>query len=110
MGRADGGLRGTASVSGSARVRAVASRLLDDLLEDIKIGDTEALDYRLEELQPWREWITLHRFDRRRVNRHPYNSKSLQLHLNQGFITNFGEGRQIALDSNILDKQHNLKM
>jgi hypothetical protein len=29
--------------------------LLDDLLEDIKTGDTEALDYRLEELQPWQE-------------------------------------------------------
>jgi hypothetical protein len=43
--------------------------LLDDLLEDIKIGDTEALDYRLEELQPWQEWLMLHRFDRRRVNR-----------------------------------------
>jgi hypothetical protein len=43
--------------------------LLDDLLEEIKVGDTEALDYRLEELQPWREWIMLHRFDRRRVNR-----------------------------------------
>jgi hypothetical protein len=43
--------------------------LLDDLLEDIKVGDTEALDYRLEELQPWQEWIMLHRFDRRRVNR-----------------------------------------
>jgi hypothetical protein len=43
--------------------------LLEDLLEDIKIGDTEALDYRLEELQPWQEWLTLHRFDRHRVNR-----------------------------------------
>ena len=44
--------------------------LLDDLLEDIKTGDTEALDYRLEELQPWQEWLMLHRFDRRRVNRY----------------------------------------
>src|ERR1700751_4898670 len=43
--------------------------LLDDLLEDSKIGDTEALDYGLEELQPWQEWLMLHRFDRRRVNR-----------------------------------------
>ena len=42
--------------------------LLDDLLEDIKAGDTEALDYRLEELQPRKEWLMLHRFDRRRVN------------------------------------------
>jgi hypothetical protein len=51
--------------SAPSRVR----ELLDDLLEDIKVGDTEALAYRLEELQPWREWIMLHRFDRRRVNR-----------------------------------------
>src|SRR3984893_7113306 len=43
--------------------------LLDDLLEDIKAVDTEALDYRFEELQPWQEWLMLHRFDRRRVNR-----------------------------------------
>jgi hypothetical protein len=43
--------------------------LLDDLLEDIKARDTDALDYRLEELQPWQEWLMLHRFDRRRVNR-----------------------------------------
>ena len=38
--------------------------LLDDLLEDIKAGDTEALDYRIEELQPWQEWLMLHRFER----------------------------------------------
>ena len=43
--------------------------LLDDLLEGVKAGDTEALDYCLEELQPWQEWLMLHRFDRRRVNR-----------------------------------------
>jgi Plasmid pRiA4b ORF-3-like protein len=43
--------------------------LLDDLLEDIKAGDAEALDYRIDELQPWQEWLMLHRFDRRRVNR-----------------------------------------
>src|ERR1700736_5668107 len=43
--------------------------LLDDLLEDIKARDTDALDYRLEELQLWQEWLMLHRFDRRRVNR-----------------------------------------
>ena len=43
--------------------------LLDNLLEDIETGDTETLDYRLEELQPWQEWLMLHRFDRRRVNR-----------------------------------------
>ena len=53
--------------------RAAASwrvrELLDDLLEDIKAGDTEALGYRIEELQPWQEWLMLHRFDRRRVNR-----------------------------------------
>src|SRR6266481_4232888 len=45
------------------------AQLLDDLLEDIKAGDAEALDYRIEELQPWQEWLMLHRFDRRRVNR-----------------------------------------
>jgi len=43
--------------------------LLGDLIEDIKVGDTESLDYRIEELQPWQEWLMLHRFDRRRVNR-----------------------------------------
>jgi hypothetical protein len=42
--------------------------LLDDLLEDIKAGDTEALDYRIEELQPGSCCIDL-TFDRRRVNR-----------------------------------------
>jgi hypothetical protein len=43
--------------------------LLDDLLEGVKARDTEALDYCLEELQPWQEWLMLHRFDRRKVNR-----------------------------------------
>jgi hypothetical protein len=43
--------------------------LLDDLLEGVKARDTEALDYCLEELRPWQEWLMLHRFDRRRVNR-----------------------------------------
>jgi Plasmid pRiA4b ORF-3-like protein len=43
--------------------------LLDDLLEGVKARDTEALDYCLEELQPWQEWLMLQRFDRRRVNR-----------------------------------------
>ena len=43
--------------------------LFDDLLEDIKTGNTEALDYRIEDLQLWQEWLMLHRFDRRRVNR-----------------------------------------
>ena len=42
--------------------------LLDDLLEDVKTGDTDVLDS-LEELQPWQEWLMLHRFDRRRINR-----------------------------------------
>src|SRR5271157_1216714 len=44
--------------------RAAAPRrvreLLGDLIEDIKVGDTEALDYRFEELQPWQEWLMLH--------------------------------------------------
>ena len=43
--------------------------LFDDLLEDIKTRNTEALDYRIEDLQLWQEWLMLHRFDRRRVNR-----------------------------------------
>jgi len=43
--------------------------LLDDLLEGVKARDAEALDYCLEELQPWQEWLMLHRFDRRKVNR-----------------------------------------
>jgi hypothetical protein len=55
--------------SGARLRRGESAELLDDLLEDIKTGNTEALDYRLEELQPWQEWLMLHRFDRRRVNR-----------------------------------------
>ena len=43
--------------------------LLDDLLEGVKARDADALDYCLEELQPWQEWLMLHRFDRRKVNR-----------------------------------------
>jgi hypothetical protein len=43
--------------------------LLDELWEDLKAGDTETLKNRLWELQPWREWLLLHRFDRRAVNR-----------------------------------------
>jgi hypothetical protein len=43
--------------------------LLDNLLEDIETGDTGTLDDRLEELLPWQEWLMLHGFDRRRVNR-----------------------------------------
>jgi hypothetical protein len=43
--------------------------LLDDLLEDIKTGNTQALDDPIEDLQLWQEWLMLHRFDRRRVNR-----------------------------------------
>ncbi|MGB9274208.1 MAG: hypothetical protein WCC08_03120 [Terrimicrobiaceae bacterium] len=46
-----------------------ARELLDDLLEGVKARDTEVLDYCLEELQPWQEWLMLYRFDRRRVNR-----------------------------------------
>jgi hypothetical protein len=42
--------------------------LLDELLEDIKAGETEMLEDRLEELELWREWLMLHRFDRRAVN------------------------------------------
>jgi hypothetical protein len=43
--------------------------LLDELWEDLKAGDTETLEDRREQLQPWREWLMLHRFDRRAVNR-----------------------------------------
>src|SRR5260370_9903141 len=43
--------------------------LLDNLLEDIKTGNTEALDDPIEDLQLWQEWLMLHGFDRRRVNR-----------------------------------------
>ena len=55
--------------SGARLRRGESEELLDNLLEDIETGDTETLDYRLEELQPWQEWLMLHRFDRRRVNR-----------------------------------------
>ena len=44
------------------------AELLDELLEDIKAGETEMLKDRLEELELWREWLMLHRFDRRAVN------------------------------------------
>ena len=61
--------------------------LLDDLLEDIKAGDAEALDYRIEELQPWQEWLMLHRFDRRRVNRRLRQyAEALIVGLDGGFI------------------------
>jgi hypothetical protein len=43
--------------------------LLDELWEALKAGGTETLKDRLEQLQPWREWLMLHRFDRRAVNR-----------------------------------------
>ena len=70
MGRATGGLRGPqAFLERRAAAPWRVRELLDDLLEDIKAGDAEALDYRIEELQPWQEWLMLHRFDRRRVNR-----------------------------------------
>jgi len=43
--------------------------LLEGLREDLNAGDIETLHDHLEELQPWQEWLFLHRFDRRRVNR-----------------------------------------
>ena|SRR5215469_8284508 len=43
--------------------------LLEGLREDLNAGDIETLRDHLEELQPWQEWLFLHRFDRRRVNR-----------------------------------------
>jgi hypothetical protein len=42
--------------------------LLEGLREDLNAGDIETLDDRLEELQPWQEWLFLHRFDRQAVN------------------------------------------
>src|SRR6266403_5639305 len=71
MGRATGGLRGGPRAFLDRRAAAPwrVRELLDDLLEDIKTGNTEALEYRIEDLQPWQEWLMLHRFDRRRINR-----------------------------------------
>src|ERR1700741_5147978 len=70
MGWAPGGLWGPrAFLDRRAAAPWRVRELLDNLLEDIETGDTETLDYRLEELQPWQEWLMLHRFDRRRVNR-----------------------------------------
>ena len=61
MGRATGGLWGTTGIPGSASGCAWRVReLFDDLLEDIKTGNTEALDYRIEDLQLWQEWLMLH--------------------------------------------------
>src|SRR5271165_4538114 len=70
MGWAPGGLRGPrAFLHRRAAAPWRVRELFDDLLEDIKTGNTEALDYRIEDLQLWQEWLMLHRFDRRRVNR-----------------------------------------
>jgi len=39
------------------------------MAEDITARDRDAVDDRLDELHPWREWLRLDRFDRRAVNR-----------------------------------------
>lgn len=43
--------------------------ILDEIAEDITARDLEAVEDRIDELQPWREWLRLDRFDRRAVNR-----------------------------------------
>src|SRR6185437_3095249 len=43
--------------------------ILDEMAEDITARDRDAVDDRLDELHPWREWLRLDRFDRRAVNR-----------------------------------------
>ena len=43
--------------------------ILDEIADDITVGDLEAIEYRIDKLQPWREWLRLDRFDRRAVNR-----------------------------------------
>jgi hypothetical protein len=43
--------------------------LLEGLREDLNAGDIETVHDRLEQLQPWQEWLLLDRFDRRAVNR-----------------------------------------
>lgn len=39
------------------------------MAEDLTACDREAVEDRLDELLPWREWLRLDRFDRRAVNR-----------------------------------------
>ncbi len=43
--------------------------LLDELADDLTAHDRDAVEDRLDELLPWREWLRLDRFDRRAVNR-----------------------------------------
>ena len=43
--------------------------ILDEMAAAITARDLEAVEYRIDELQPWREWLRLDRFDRRAVNR-----------------------------------------
>ncbi len=45
--------------------------ILDEMAAAITARDLEAVEYRIDELQPWREWLRLDRFDRRAVNRRP---------------------------------------
>ena len=43
--------------------------LLEGLREGLNAGDIATVQDRLEQLQPWQEWLLLDRFDRRAVNR-----------------------------------------
>jgi hypothetical protein len=43
--------------------------ILDQLVEGLNAKDVEAVRDRIEELRPWREWLSLDTFDRRAVNR-----------------------------------------
>jgi hypothetical protein len=43
--------------------------LLEGLQENLNAGDIATVHDCLEELQPWQEWLSLHRFERRAVNR-----------------------------------------
>jgi len=43
--------------------------ILDQMMEALSAKDAEAMRDRVEELQSWREWLSLDTFDRRTVNR-----------------------------------------
>ena len=58
--------------------------LLEGLREDLNAGDIATVQDRLEQLQPWQEWLLLDRFDRRAVN---------------GWLRRYAQGDQGWMDS-----------
>ena len=56
------------------------------------------LDYRIEELQPGQEWLTLHRFDQRNVSRGLRHSKTTEWIGSRATDTDEGEANSLMLD------------